>query len=844
MPIHPDAIGYLNDLSKEVDEAWFTMVCDLAAMGVVPTLDQNMRDTLFSLYTNKASYIGIKPAVIAAVSTAATTPTDFLEHLSGFTNFKLLGDALEINFKKRISLIFGANGSGKSSLCESLKVLAVPERSPRPLQNVRTIGATPIGFNYKFRGDAVIQSWSPSAGFGPRQTTVKYFDTSIAIKNVVNAVDPGRVIVLTPFKLHIFEWVKALTAEFRDELKKEQQRNVLKLTQVLAEIRTDFTKFKGHALSVIDDNTINVLPTQIKLGKEFTDQKLLSEKKSAATELEKAASEEGLKLLKAEHRELETFLTSIGTLLTSSQEMWALEPASKSKLLAMKQSEQEVLAKTLIPKDGTLENLLALLHASSPLCKMDEAADHLCPLCKRELGASEVELFKRYYDLLAGDLETNIALLKNDISKAVTFKTAVVSVDRNAWEKYITIQPEVLTDAKTSSNLIVANCEVSKEPTAEAIAAFELLKTSAVGWTEQLEAKKDAIDTAIKGREEVVKRLTKLHGEIEPMEYAYAISERLEKLFELQQMINDSKIWKARLPTFTQVLKKITDKAKNAHEDLVVIDFESRLDAEYKALAEKDMAAFGVMLTRKGADAAVTVLPQIGGKDIEGVLSEGELRVHALSLFFAELETCMQSVLVFDDPISSFDYNYIGNYCTRLRDFTLKHPARQIIVLTHNWEFFVQLQTTLNQASLDSHLSVQILEGCAVVGDYSEKIDDLKRDIETMLAAPGEPLKSKKEETAGKMRRLIEAVVNTHVFNHQRHQYKQKSQAITAFQSFTKIVALLPQEATMLRDLYAKLSITEHDDPRTAYVNTDKAMFQTRYDQIIAVETAIQIRIP
>ena len=49
-------------------------------------------------------------------------------------------------------------------------------------------------------------------------------------------------------------------------------------------------------------------------------------------------------------------------------------------------------------------------------------------------------------------------------------------------------------------------------------------------------------------------------------------------------------------------------------------------------------------------------------------------------------------------------------------------------------------------------------------------------------------------------KRLIEAVVNTHVFNHQRHQYKQKSQAITAFQSFTKVVALLPSEATTLRD--------------------------------------------
>ncbi|PKN60192.1 MAG: hypothetical protein CVU53_04340 [Deltaproteobacteria bacterium HGW-Deltaproteobacteria-11] len=50
---------------------------------------------------------------------------------------------------------------------------------------------------------------------------------------------------------------------------------------------------------------------------------------------------------------------------------------------------------------------------------------------------------------------------------------------------------------------------------------------------------------------------------------------------------------------------------------------------------------------------------------------------------------------------------------------------------------------------------------------------------------------------------------------------------------------MLPAEASTLRDLYAKLSPDMHDDLRNFYVNTDKAMFQTRYDQIVAVETAI-----
>jgi len=289
-------------------------------------------------------------------------------------------------------------------------------------------------------------------------------------------------------------------------------------------------------------------------------------------------------------------------------------------------------------------------------------------------------------------------------------------------------------------------------------------------------------------------------------------------------------------------LKKITETAKEAHRRLVVSDFEARLNAEYNALAEKPMTAFGVTLENRGSEALVTLLPQVGGREINDILSEGEQRVHALALFFAELETCYQSVIVFDDPVSSFDYNFIANYCARLRDFALNHPERQIIVLTHNWEFFVQLQLTINKSGLNNYLSVQVLENCAPVADYSEKVNELKTDITRILAAPGEPSRAAKEELAAKMRRLIESVVNTHVFNNQRHQFKQKSLPVTDFPQFTKVTPLLAAEATALGDLYAKFSITEHDDPRNAYVSTDKATFQSRYDAILGIETAVLSR--
>ena len=113
MPTHLDAVGYLNDLAKEVNEPWFAMICDLAAISGLSALDQPAHETLFALYTKRASYRGMKPATASSAAAILPPTTDFLDQLSGFANFKLLGDSLDVSFKKRITLIFGANGSGE-----------------------------------------------------------------------------------------------------------------------------------------------------------------------------------------------------------------------------------------------------------------------------------------------------------------------------------------------------------------------------------------------------------------------------------------------------------------------------------------------------------------------------------------------------------------------------------------------------------------------------------------------------------------------------------------------------------------------------------------------------------
>ncbi|UUZ62971.1 hypothetical protein LP417_24720 [Polaromonas sp. P1-6] len=83
MPKHPDATGYLNDLANEINKPWFTMICDLAAVSGMSAIDQPAQDTLFALFTKRASYLGIKPATTAGTGAAPVASIDFLDQLSG-----------------------------------------------------------------------------------------------------------------------------------------------------------------------------------------------------------------------------------------------------------------------------------------------------------------------------------------------------------------------------------------------------------------------------------------------------------------------------------------------------------------------------------------------------------------------------------------------------------------------------------------------------------------------------------------------------------------------------------------------------------------------------------------
>lgn len=93
---------------------------------------------------------------------------------------------------------------------------------------------------------------------------------------------------------------------------------------------------------------------------------------------------------------------------------------------------------------------------------------------------------------------------------------------------------------------------------------------------------------------------------------------------------------------------------------------------------------------------------------VVGSMSEGEQRCLSIAAFFAELSTADDpSGIVFDDPVSSLDFQWRNGVARRL---VQESKTRQVIVFTHDVVFLLALRQyadELGVKSLDQHVRHQ-----------------------------------------------------------------------------------------------------------------------------------------
>ena len=860
MAHHSDAIGYLNELRSHVSAGWFSYICDLAISATNASLSDKQSEILWSLFLEKACFLprSASQAQATPPAAASTTPRtpNFLEELSNFSNFKRLSDTLRIRFTKQVTIVFGANASGKSSLCEAVKVLANPEAPSSPIQNVKTRSSVQTSFLYKFRQDPVPNKWDPTQGYGVRSPDIKYFDSSIAIRHIRGALQPEDVVELSPFRLEVFDYCRTFTEALRDRAEQCLTASQESIDQSIQALKERFSSAPPevsdaiHSVSV-DEYTAfrDAVTSHVPFSE--THKATMEEGLRSLDRLNAATTEQGLKLLRAEVSALRRCkLAATGFYELAAE----TSPAAVRVMVAeleQKTRAQRALSGDILPENVDLDKFKSFLEAAGEVFDFAAGPGSLCPFCRQTLDEQALALIDRYRQFLSDELQKDMA----DLESKIRLSMDALGVVRNYETQSIGADGGLVPE-KIRSKLVkcIADAKAAIPPSIEELQNVDISKYSEyeqlIEVVDEIEIeikKRDAaITTATSGKEGAEKERERLALEIARLKYHKLFTANYAALAELLDQMEQHKVLRQRIDKtgFPARLRRMTNAGKEAYNELVLNEFENALDGEYYALSGNHLSDLGIQLISRGEQQAISVEPQIGDTAIERILSEGEQKIHALAIFFSEASVRPKDVIVFDDPVASFCYNYTEAFTEQLRDFIRDRPSTQIIVFTHNWDFFVQLQLTLNRSGLNDQFSVMVLENCSHAEEYKEDINDLKDKTDAILNILGEPSRAQKEHLSGYMRRLIETVVNKIVFNGQRHQYKQKSLPVSDFYGFTKLVPLEQSEAERLKELYAKLSITEHDDPRNAYVSRSKAEFQRWYDEVLQIEAALAARRP
>lgn len=851
-PTHPDATGYIAQLAAENGSPWFLDVAKMATTGSYRTLPQADLDRIAFMMR------GGTPAQPASAAPAAVpqrpqAALGHIEWLGDFTNFKRLPRTLVFKPARHVTVVFGKNGSGKTSLCDAFKVLANPEEPKRPLGNVRSPSATTPTFKIKFSGEATERSFAKPCG--SLSNWIRYFDTSIANHNIQVAVAPERVVQLAPFKLGDFDALRGYVTQIKTDLSARHGRITTEKASLLGRLQANVGRIAGSAFHDPRSVSRRDVDAAIAEAGAFPGQQVLADKLQTLGEMEKASTAAGLKVLHGEIRDIERLLPALVTLIGDVDRLWSMNPGTATTKLGEALARQQALTAAVVPAGMQTDVFIQFLRSAGTVCDLGSPTTHTaCPLCRQQIGATGEALFKQYNDILIGAVEREIAGYRKVLADAKRLADNIPSrlpTDLGSMAIEEAMRDRVV--AAASALLPHAKQDADAKP--DALLVRNGLHALISVLSEARDRKKTAYAAAETGAAGQAAALVKLKAEVGVLTRQSTHAAALADLRTLLAKFDDEQWLLGAIGSLTPLLKQVSVARRKAHDELVLDTFVDRLNDEYRVLSDHRMEDLGVTLVPKtmgkGEEAEIVLEGLVspdgtrGGKLAEAlhdVLSEGEQRLHALALFFAEIETSNHQVIVFDDPASSFDYDRVENYGIRLRNFANKHQNRQIIVLTHCWEFFVHLQQILKHPLAPN---IQVLENCATVAEYADDVTKLKAEIEAGLRAPDPLTDDQKTILASKMRRLIEEVVNDLVFSGQRQQYKDKSvQKVSVFNEFTRVVPLRADEAQELADLYRKLSHSEHADYMNHIVNANKAVMRTRYDGILAVAAKIAARVP
>ena len=612
---------------------------------------------------------------------------DSLTHVSGVN---ALCENQTIKFSSDVTVLYGLNGSGKSSYFRILNEVCGGNQKKEILPNIYALEADrkaiSVEINYLQDGNHKTLNWNNSDRALTDFNGVKVFDSSY-LNGLLVSRTPDEAVVY-PLGLHLFSYIAQIMDSFSEKLNLLATKERENLPVINTENLSNNLKNAFNQKQDFDDSKIAEIKGMYSFSNE--DANSLSEKQSTLTRLQQTNYEDRIKLLTQNNRIYFEFIEKISKVVNTLREYSQnLKSALDVYKTAKEKNDNALLQSQILkklPQSNTEEWKNFIKAGKDYSSKLKDEEKKKCPYCHQDIVSEDaVKIIQAYASFLndtsAGELYTAKENLRNvrntingyDISIASTDGIKSIVNDSDSLESKLT----AFKDYKQS--LLSA---VNKDD----IKTFDVdfsIETNAIQDTinknnEELKS----LNASKTKKEETIATLQKEIMVLKEKESISKQKKSIDNYFNIQDKIETIENKRNSLNT-----KGLTTKSNQAQNELLTSALESRLREELDKLGRRDLKV-QLKVSNGSKGKCSTELVLTGNNPIKNVLSEGEQKAVGLAVFFAEIQD-ENFPIILDDPTTSLDHRIATKLANRLLSLN-----NQIVVFTHYQLFMNSLSAT------------------------------------------------------------------------------------------------------------------------------------------------------
>ncbi|MEO1018819.1 MAG: AAA family ATPase, partial [Pseudomonadota bacterium] len=596
-----------------------------------------------------------------------------------------------------ITVVYGENGSGKSSFARILKRACRARDTKEPIhQNVfdeHEKGPATATIKVSEGDDAGVDiPWTDGVDSDERLASVTLFDSKCA--RVI--VDDNNEAVYIPYGCHVFDGLVELLKSFQARLQNETPKpaeivspNIVpgtkadKFLKAISRNTTAKEVFDATAWSEDVETALAKIVDRI-AGSKTNESLARSRRLRAIADRVDVLAQSIKSVLAALAQE------KVATLNTKRELTIAAESAVK--LAAQANLKNEPLPtgasnEWRILYEAARDYSMAIAYPAKDFPQLGE--DALCVLCQQDLGGDAQQRMLRFKKFMEDKSEQALSAARSQQHASVD-QLRSLSVPRpEDFEDVLGEFPKENGKKIRTTFLLLAS--ERDRIVSDADSGKEVkLKVVFDNHLPLLEKQKDELLKQAKEAEkdanpEELKKLQLQRDELGSRKALHHLKETIEAFIGDKQL--EYKFTRCIQNIST---RPISQKSKEIISATLSPQLESDLQGELKELGAAHLPLSVKLTGRDGGARHRITLKAVKNVKLSEILSEGEHCVVAVAGFLAELGgAATKSPIVLDDPVSSLDHRYSRFIAMRL---VKEAENRQVIVFTHNIAFLVAIQ--------------------------------------------------------------------------------------------------------------------------------------------------------